>query len=202
MRIVLDTNVLVSGLLSPFGPPGEIVRLVTMGMFASATTHAFWASTAKCCCGPGFRSAGRRSRPCSIRSPLTETSRLRDPCPSRCRIPTTRRSWPWLSPALPVVWLPGISGTIRRICGGAWSSSRRGNFSISIARSLCVARHIPVPTSSRWSHTSAGRIPDFGHALTRPASWPSAANSSIRLIERPQEKNRVDALLANRWMRP
>ncbi|MBW6469514.1 MAG: putative toxin-antitoxin system toxin component, PIN family, partial [Coriobacteriia bacterium] len=31
MRIVLDTNVLVSGLLSPFGPPGEIVRLVSSG---------------------------------------------------------------------------------------------------------------------------------------------------------------------------
>ncbi len=31
MRIVLDTNVLVSGLLSPFGPPGEIVRMVTAG---------------------------------------------------------------------------------------------------------------------------------------------------------------------------
>lgn len=31
MRIVLDTNVLVSGLLSPFGPPGEIVRLVSDG---------------------------------------------------------------------------------------------------------------------------------------------------------------------------
>lgn len=29
MTIVLDTNVLVSGLLSPFGPPAEIVRLVT-----------------------------------------------------------------------------------------------------------------------------------------------------------------------------
>lgn len=31
MRIVLDTNVLVSGLLSPFGPPGEIVRLAAAG---------------------------------------------------------------------------------------------------------------------------------------------------------------------------
>ena len=29
MRIVLDTNVLVSGLLSPFGPPGDILRLIT-----------------------------------------------------------------------------------------------------------------------------------------------------------------------------
>lgn len=31
MRIVLDTNVLVSGLLSPFGPPGDILRLITTG---------------------------------------------------------------------------------------------------------------------------------------------------------------------------
>lgn len=31
MRIVLDTNVVVSGLLSPFGPPGEIMRLVSCG---------------------------------------------------------------------------------------------------------------------------------------------------------------------------
>jgi putative PIN family toxin of toxin-antitoxin system len=32
LRIVLDTNVLVSGLLSPFGPPGEIVRMVSSGV--------------------------------------------------------------------------------------------------------------------------------------------------------------------------
>lgn len=31
MRIVLDANVLVSGLLSPFGAPGEIVRMVSSG---------------------------------------------------------------------------------------------------------------------------------------------------------------------------
>lgn len=31
MRVVLDTNVLVSGLLSPFGAPGEIVRLISSG---------------------------------------------------------------------------------------------------------------------------------------------------------------------------
>ncbi|MBI4700857.1 MAG: putative toxin-antitoxin system toxin component, PIN family [Deltaproteobacteria bacterium] len=31
MRIVLDTNVLVSGLLNPFGAPGELVRLVASG---------------------------------------------------------------------------------------------------------------------------------------------------------------------------
>jgi len=31
MKIVLDTNVLVSGLLTPFGPSGEIVRMITAG---------------------------------------------------------------------------------------------------------------------------------------------------------------------------
>ncbi len=31
MNIVLDTNVLVAGLLSPFGPCGEIVRMISSG---------------------------------------------------------------------------------------------------------------------------------------------------------------------------
>jgi putative PIN family toxin of toxin-antitoxin system len=31
MKIVLDTNVLVSGLLSPFGSPAQIVRMVVSG---------------------------------------------------------------------------------------------------------------------------------------------------------------------------
>lgn len=31
MNIVLDTNVLVAGLLAPFGPCGEIVRMVSSG---------------------------------------------------------------------------------------------------------------------------------------------------------------------------
>lgn len=31
MKVVVDTNVVVSGLLSPFGPPGVIVRLITAG---------------------------------------------------------------------------------------------------------------------------------------------------------------------------
>jgi putative PIN family toxin of toxin-antitoxin system len=31
MKVVLDTNVLVSGLLTPFGPSGEILRMVFSG---------------------------------------------------------------------------------------------------------------------------------------------------------------------------
>ena len=32
MKVVLDTNVIVSGLLSPFGPPGEIIRMAASGV--------------------------------------------------------------------------------------------------------------------------------------------------------------------------
>ena len=31
MRVVVDTNVLVAGLLSPFGRPGEMVRMIAAG---------------------------------------------------------------------------------------------------------------------------------------------------------------------------
>ena len=31
MKVVVDTNVLVSGLLAPYGPAGEIVRMVSAG---------------------------------------------------------------------------------------------------------------------------------------------------------------------------
>ena len=31
MIVVVDTNVLVAGLLAPFGPPGEIVRMIVAG---------------------------------------------------------------------------------------------------------------------------------------------------------------------------
>lgn len=31
MNVVVDTNVLVAGLLSPFGPPGEIARMIASG---------------------------------------------------------------------------------------------------------------------------------------------------------------------------
>jgi hypothetical protein len=41
MKIVLDTNVLVSGLLQPFGPSGQIVRLVASGDLLPARWAGF-----------------------------------------------------------------------------------------------------------------------------------------------------------------
>lgn len=35
MKVVLDTNVVVSGLLSPFGPPGEIIRMAAANSLQS-----------------------------------------------------------------------------------------------------------------------------------------------------------------------
>ena len=32
MKIVVDTNVLVAGLINPYGPPGEIVRMTSSGI--------------------------------------------------------------------------------------------------------------------------------------------------------------------------
>ena len=34
MRVVLDTNVLVAGLLNPYGPPGRIVQMLAAGKLA------------------------------------------------------------------------------------------------------------------------------------------------------------------------
>lgn len=31
MKVVVDTNVLVAGLLSPFGPPSEVIRMIASG---------------------------------------------------------------------------------------------------------------------------------------------------------------------------
>ncbi len=34
MKVVIDTNVMVSGLLAPFGPTGEVVRMVSAGLLS------------------------------------------------------------------------------------------------------------------------------------------------------------------------
>ena len=40
MRVVLDTNVLVSGLISPSGPPGEILRLLETGLIVPCLSES------------------------------------------------------------------------------------------------------------------------------------------------------------------
>ncbi|MCX6364156.1 MAG: putative toxin-antitoxin system toxin component, PIN family [Actinobacteria bacterium] len=57
MRIVLDTNVLVSGLLSPFGPPGEIVRMVSSGALTLCTDARILSEYGEVLQRPKFRFA-------------------------------------------------------------------------------------------------------------------------------------------------
>lgn len=54
MRIVLDTNVLVAGLLSPFGAPGQIVRLVSSGDISLCLDARIMAEYAEVLARPKF----------------------------------------------------------------------------------------------------------------------------------------------------
>ncbi len=57
MKIVLDTNVLVSGLLTPFGPTGEIVRMVSAGELILAIDARILSEYQEVLHRPKFKSA-------------------------------------------------------------------------------------------------------------------------------------------------
>jgi putative PIN family toxin of toxin-antitoxin system len=55
MKIVLDTNVLVAGLLSPFGPCAEIVRMVSSAEITLCVDARVLSEYAEVLCRPKFR---------------------------------------------------------------------------------------------------------------------------------------------------
>jgi putative PIN family toxin of toxin-antitoxin system len=55
MKIVLDTNVLVAGLLSPFGPCAEIVRMVSSGDLTLCFDSRVLSEYSEVLCRPKFR---------------------------------------------------------------------------------------------------------------------------------------------------
>jgi predicted nucleic acid-binding protein len=55
MLIVLDTNVLVSGLLNPFGPPGRILDLMVAGLVRLAYDGRILAEYREAASRPRFR---------------------------------------------------------------------------------------------------------------------------------------------------
>jgi putative PIN family toxin of toxin-antitoxin system len=55
MNIVLDTNVLVSGLLSPFGPCGRIVCMVSSGELTISLDARILAEYEEVLCRPKFK---------------------------------------------------------------------------------------------------------------------------------------------------
>ena len=54
MRVVLDTNVLVSGLLTPFGSCGEIVRMLTSGRITLCVDARILLEYEEVLCRPKF----------------------------------------------------------------------------------------------------------------------------------------------------
>ena len=70
---------------------------------------------------------------------------------------------------------------------------------------IALRELVPAGSLSTAMYIGVGRIPDF--PVTRshpPASWPSAANSSICRTYRKTagEESRRRSPVANRWMRP
>ena len=87
----------------------------------------------------------------------------------------------------------------RPVAKRVWASLEREPWEV-VAEATLEAEHQDPEHVKRW-----GRIPDF--PVTRshpPASWPSAANSSICRTYRKTagEESRRRSPVANRWMRP
>lgn len=55
MKIVLDSNVLVAGLLSPFGPCGQIVRMVSSAELTLCLDARILSEYSEVLCRPKFR---------------------------------------------------------------------------------------------------------------------------------------------------
>ena len=112
MRIVLDTNVLVSGLLTPFGTCGDVVRMLTSGSFTLCVDARIPAGvrggTAKGAIPHGPRGWWASSSTTSRRRRRFMRPR-RSPLPSPIRMTTA--SWRWRSPPGPIVSSPATQFT-------------------------------------------------------------------------------------------
>ena len=62
MRIVLDTNVLISGLITPFGPGGDIVRLLAIGTICACFDARILGEYREVLSRPAFRLAAEHVR--------------------------------------------------------------------------------------------------------------------------------------------
>jgi putative PIN family toxin of toxin-antitoxin system len=60
LRVVLDTNVLVSGLISPSGPPGEILRLLETGLIVPCLSESILGEYREVLARPSFQFPGFR----------------------------------------------------------------------------------------------------------------------------------------------
>ena len=85
MRVVVDTNVLVSGLLSPFGPPGVIVSLTAGGRLSLCHDARILAEYTEVLCRPSFPFS--HEEVAVLTAQITARGVLASPVPLASRLP-------------------------------------------------------------------------------------------------------------------
>ncbi len=85
MRLVVDTNVLMSGLLSPFGPPGVIVNLIAAGQVRLCYDTRIFAEYADVLGRPAFPFA--EAQVTALLSEITATGELTGAIPLAAQLP-------------------------------------------------------------------------------------------------------------------
>lgn len=85
MRIVLDTNVLVSGLLSPFGPAAEILRMTASGVLSICYDSRIITEYRDVLLRPKFAFPAEHVE--ALLDQIEACGRLASPVPLRSRLP-------------------------------------------------------------------------------------------------------------------
>ena len=85
MKVVIDTNVMVSGLLAPFGPAGEVVRMVSAGRLSLCYDARILAEYAEVLLRPKF--PFNRGLVNDLLSHVRATGSLVAAAPLRLRLP-------------------------------------------------------------------------------------------------------------------
>jgi putative PIN family toxin of toxin-antitoxin system len=110
VKIVLDTNVLVSGLLSPFGPPADIVRLVAAGNVVLCVDARLLEEYGQVLARPRF--AFDQGRVAELLAQIDAEGVRGGPAPLRARLPD-RDDEPFLEVALSTAADALVTGNAR-----------------------------------------------------------------------------------------
>ena len=88
MKVVVDTNVLVAGLLSPFGPPGEIVRMIASGTLSVCFDDRILSESSEVLARPKFQFSSEQIQTLLEQMRAEGLSVAGDPLPARLPDPS------------------------------------------------------------------------------------------------------------------
>ena len=106
MRVVVDTNVLVAGLLSPFGRPGEMVRMIAVGSLSLLYDARIMAEYIQVLKRPKFSFSSEHIEALLDQVKAGGVIVAALPCPFDCGTRRMKRSSKSLWPSMPNVSLP------------------------------------------------------------------------------------------------